>query len=107
MAGNQTQVPVIQTSNGDMTQVQQNANKVLRNLNNQITDLQTLVDQTNLIGEIKIANLTLAQFQSVAGEDWVLCDGGSAVDTKYSKLTGNNTVPNIALGSINNFIKVN
>lgn len=39
VAGNQVQVPVIQTSDPDKTQIQQNTNKVLRNLHNQIDTL--------------------------------------------------------------------
>lgn len=107
VGGNQTQVPVIQTTTPDLTQIQQNNNKVLRNLNNQITDLQIILDEMTIVGEIKIANLTVTQFQSIAGTDWLLCDGQICVGTKYSQLTGNNTVPNISLGSVNNFIKVN
>lgn len=107
VAGNQRQVPVIQTSDGNITQIQQNSNKVLRNLSISLNTVQSSVLQTAIVGEIKIANLTLAQFQSVAGSTWVLANGGSCVDTDYSRLTGNNIVPNLSLGSINNFIKVN
>lgn len=107
MAANQVQIPVIQIQDASLTQVQQNVNKVLRNINNQVVMQQSLLDQTNIVGEIKIANLTLAEFQSVASADWVLCDGASCVGTKYSLLTGNNVVPTLSLGSVNNFIKVN
>lgn len=107
VAGNQIQVPVIQTSNGDMTQFQQNTNKVLRNLNNQIVSVQSLVDETEIIGEIKIASLTLDQFQSVAGTGWILANGQSSVGTQYAQLTGNNTVPTITVTGATTFIKVN
>lgn len=108
MDANQTQIPVIQTKDANLTQIQQNTNKVFRNINNKLVEVEVSVSTSKIIGEIKIFNLTVAQLQdvSVAG-DWLLCNGQSCVDTKYSKLTGNNTVPNIALGSINTFIRVN
>lgn len=104
---NQTQIPVIQTKDGTITQLQQNSNKVLRNLNNQIVSSQDFVNQMTIIGEIKIANLTVVQFQAITGTNWILCNGQSCVDTAYSRLTGNTTVPNISLGSVNNFIRIN
>lgn len=107
VGGNQVQVPVIQNIDSSTTQIQQNANKVLRNLNNQINTLQTQVSQMEILGEVKLANLTLAQFQNIAGKDWVLADGSSCVDTDYSRLTGNNTVPNISVTGTTAFIKVN
>ena len=107
VGGNQTQVPVIQTSNGDMTQFQQNTNKVLRNLNNSIVDIQTFQTQNTIIGEIKIANLIQTMFQAVAGDTWLLCNGQSCVDTAYSKLTGLNVVPTLTVGGFNTFIRVN
>lgn len=104
---NQTQIPVIQTGSGDLTQAQQNVNKVLRNIYSQVTDLQSDVTQTIIIGEIKIANVTLDQFQATTGKDWVLCDGSTCIGTEYSKLTKNNVVPNLTIGSINTFIRIN
>ncbi len=59
-----------------------------------------------IVGEVKIANLTVEQFQAIAGTNWLLTNGQSCVDTAYSKLTGNNTVPTLTLGSVNNFIRV-
>lgn len=106
MAGNQRQIPVIQTPDANVTQLQQNSNKVLRNLSNNIISLQTSVNEMTIIGEIKIANLTVAQFQSIAGTNWLLTNGQSCVDTAYARLTGNKTVPTISLGSVNNFIRV-
>lgn len=107
MGANQTQVPVIQSQDQSITQLQQNANKVLRNINNQIVDLQTAINKMTIIGEIKIANLTVTQFQAIAGTNWLLCNGQSCVGTSYSQQTGNNTVPTLSLGSVNNFIRVN
>lgn len=104
MAGNQVSIPVIQTES-DLTQVQQNVNKVLKNLYNQITDLEQLVLASEIVGEVKYANLTTDQFQDVAGTEWFLCDGQSCVGTEYSLLTGNNVVPTI-VGPPNAFIKV-
>ena len=104
---NQIQVPVIQTQDSDMTQFQQNTNKVLRNLNNQIVSAQIDINQEIIIGEIKIASLTLDQFQNFAGTDWILANGQSSVGTKYAQLTGNNTVPTITVTGATTFIRVN
>lgn len=107
MSGNQTQIPVIQTPDANQTQVQQNANKVLRNLNNQIISLNTLVNQMEIIGEIKFSPLTLSQFQAVAGVDWIEANGQSSVGTKYASLYGFKTVPTISVTGTNAYIKVN
>ena len=105
MAGNQTQVPVIQ-SDQNTTQLQQNTNKGLRNLNNQLVSLQDEMNQTVIIGEVKFASLSLSQFQAVAGNNWILANGQSAVDTEYARLTGNTTVPTVTLAGVNTFIRV-
>lgn len=107
VGGNQTQIPIIQTPDGNTTQIQQNSNKVLRNLNNQITSLQLDVNEMILIGEIKFANLTLSQFQKTAGTDWILANGQSSVGTQYALLTGNKVVPNISVTGTTAFIRVN
>lgn len=107
MQANQVQIPVIQSQNMDIVQLQQNANKVLRNINNQVGYVQTAINEMTIIGEVKIANLTVDQFQAITGNNWLLCNGQSCVNTAYSKLTGNNTVPTLSLGSVNNFIRVN
>ena len=104
---NQRQVPVIQMPEPNSVQLQQNTNKVLRNLSNNIDSIQVSINEANIIGEIKVANLTITQFQMVAGVDWFLCNGQSCVGTAYSLLTGNNTVPTLTVGGINTFIKVN
>lgn len=103
---NQRQIPVIQTENQSVTQLQQNSNKVIRNISNNVDLAQKSIDEMTIIGEVKIANLTVVQFQNISGTNWLLTNGQSCVDTAYSRLTGNNTVPNISLGSINNFIRV-
>lgn len=104
---NQVQIPVIQADLEQIVQIQQNVNKVLRNINNQVVEVQNKVAQTEIIGEIKIANLTITQFQMVAGVDWYLCNGQSCVGTSYSQLTGNNVVPTLTVGGFNTFIRVN
>lgn len=104
---NQVQIPVIQNKDGNLTQVQQHANKVFRNLNNQIVMLQNDVNQMTIVGEIKIASLTLAQFQETSGDTWIEANGQSSVGTKYETLTGNKTVPTITVVGANSFIKVN
>lgn len=108
MSGNQTQIPVIQSSDAsDLTQIQQNTNKVLRNIYNQLTTIQIQADEAEIIGEIKVANISVSTFQSMAGTNWVLCDGASCVGSSYSQLTGNNNVPNVSIGSFNSFIRIN
>lgn len=107
MAANQRQIPVIQTENGTVTQLQQNSNKVLRNLSNNIDSIQTAIDEMTIVGEIKIANLSESQFQNIAGTNWLLANGQSCVDTNYSRLTGNKVVPTTSLTGINAFIRVN
>ena len=104
---NQTQIPVIQSDNQDIVQLQQNTNKVLRNLNNQITELNTANLQMTIIGEIKIANLTQDQFQDFAGTNWLICNGQTCVGSDYSRLTGNNAVPTITVSGVNTFIRIN
>lgn len=104
---NQRQIPVIQTDNGSVTQLQQNSNKVLRNLSNNIDSLQTSINEMTIIGEIKIANLSVSQFQDIAGTNWILTNGQSCVDTEYARLTGNKVVPTTSLTGINAFIRVN
>lgn len=107
MSANQTQIPVIQTPDGNLTQIQQNSNKVLRNLNNQITNIQTDLNELLIIGEIKFSPLSLVQFQAQAGNDWILANGQSAVGTQYAVMFKVTTVPNISVSGTNAFIKVN
>ena len=107
MSGNQTQIPVIQSADTTTTQLQQNSNKVLRNLNNQITSLTTSVNQLQILGEIKLSPLTLSQFQTEAGSTWIAANGQSCIGTDYSNLTKNNTVPTITITGTNAYIKVN
>lgn len=105
--GNQRQIPVIQSQDMNVTLLQQNSNKVLRNLSNQIDSIQTSINQMTIIGEVKFASLTLEQFQSIAGTNWILANGQSSVGTKYALLTGNNTVPAVILAGTTTFIRVN
>ena len=107
MSANQRQIPVIQTGTQSLTQIQQNSNKVLRNLSNQIDSLQTDINQMTVLGEVKIASLTLAQFQAIAGTNWILANGQSSVGTAYETLTGNKTVPTVTISGTTTFIKVN
>lgn len=107
MSGNQRAIPVIQSPDSTVTLLQQNSNKVLRNLSNQIDNLNTSQAQTVIIGEVKLASLTLTQFQAVAGTDWILANGQSSVGTSYAQLTGNKTVPTVTVTGVNSFIRVN
>ena len=98
---NQTQIPVLQHPDPIVTQVQQNTNKVLRNLGNQ-------ANSANIIGEIKLADLSESQFQAQAGNNWLLCNGQTCSATAYASKTGNSTVPTISpLAGANYFIRVN
>lgn len=107
MSANQRQIPIIQTTTPGITQIQQNSNKVLRNLSNQIDSIQTDINQMTILGEVKIASLTLSQFQAIAGTNWILANGQSSVGTNYETLTGNKTVPTVTLAGVTSFIKVN
>lgn len=107
MSGNQTAIPVIQTNVDSLTQVQQNTNKVLRNINNNIVSLQEDVNSMTIVGEVKLASLTLTQFQSVAGMNWILANGQSSVGTQYETITKNQVVPTITVTGATAFIRVN
>lgn len=107
MSGNQVQVPVIQTSVDSLTQIQQNTNKVLRNINNQVVTLQNTVNTIQAIGDVLFSPLTISQFQAAHSTDWIIANGQSAVGTAYEALTMNQTVPNITLSGAIAFIKVN
>lgn len=103
----QVQIPVIQKNDDAQNQIQQNINKVFRNLNSQILSIQESINSYTIIGEIKLAGLTLAQFQSVTGTNWILSNGQSCVGTEYALLTLNNVVPNISVTNATAFIRVN
>jgi hypothetical protein len=107
MSANQVQIPSIQVPDTAFNLNQQNINKVFKNIYGQVASAQAQINEMTIIGEVKIANLTVAQFQAIAGTNWLLCNGQSCVGTAYALLTSSNTVPNIALGSLNNFIRVN
>lgn len=107
MSANQRQLPVIQSQDNIVTQLQQNSNKVLRNLSNNIDSIQISINEMTIIGEVKFASLTLEQFQDIAGTNWVLANGQSSVGTEYALLTGNNTVPTVTLAGTTTFIRVN
>jgi len=109
MAG-AVQIPVIQTGDKNIVQLQQNTNKVFSSLSSDISNLQDSMLKETIVGEIKLAALTVTEFQSVAGSNWLLCNGQSCVNTSYSGLTGQNTVPTIVapfgVAYVNAFIRV-
>ncbi len=107
MAANQVQIPVIQTTDASLTQTQQHANKVLRNIYNQLTALQNTVTDIQGIGDVIFSPLTLTQFQQIHSTDWIIANGQSSVNTAYFSLTNNKTVPTITLSGATAFIKVN
>jgi hypothetical protein len=45
------------------------------------------------VGDVKQSMLTEAQFQEIHGATWTLMDGKSVTGSKYSEITGNNTLP--------------
>lgn len=104
---NQTQIPVIQTSDATITQLQQNANKVLRNIYNQLEALEILVDQNTRIGDVQLSGLILSDFQSLAGDNWVEANGQSCVGTEYEFISGDSVVPTVSISGVTAYIKVN
>lgn len=103
---NQIQIPVIQTGDSG-TQIQQNTNKVFRNIYNQVVSLISDVSQIQGLGDVLLSPLSLVQFQLIHGDAWILANGQSSVGTKYQVLTNNLTVPTITVAGANAFIKVN
>jgi ABC-type long-subunit fatty acid transport system fused permease/ATPase subunit len=103
----QSQIPVIQNGDANLVQTQINTNKVLRSFYNQILSLQENISEISIIGEIKFANVSITQFQMVAGTEWILANGQSCVGTDYANLTKNNNVPNISVTGTTAFIRVN
>lgn len=104
---NQTSIPVIQTGTNSLTQIQQNINKVLNNIYGQVTNIQNLVNQLQGIGDVILSPLTLTQFQTIHGTNWIVANGQSSVGTAYETLTKNQTVPTITVGGVTAYIKVN
>lgn len=102
---NQVQIPIIQTGD-NVTQVQQNTNKVLRNIYNQVTSLISSTAQIQGIGDVILSPLNLIQFQNIHSDSWILANGQSSVGTKYQTLTGILTVPTISVAGTNAYIKV-
>ena len=103
---NQTQIPYTQSPDGVLNLVQQYVNKVFRNINNQLNDVQASVAQMNILGEIKFSPLTLSQFQAQAGDTWIEANGQSCVGTKYASQYGLNTVPTVSVSGCTAYIKV-
>jgi len=56
---------------------------------------QQEVNEPNLgqVGDIKQSILTEAQFQTIHGSQWVLCDGRSVVGSTYEAITSNSSIP--------------
>lgn len=107
VAGNQVNIPVIQTPTQSVTQIQQNINKIFNNIYGQVTSLQTLVDQIQGLGDVILSPLTLSQFQTIHGTDWIVANGQSSVGTSYESLTNNKTVPTVSVSGVTAYIKVN
>ena len=54
-----------------------------------------MISDPNPVGTIIHSMLTLAQFQSIYGTNWVLADGSATTNSMYSLITGNNNVPDM------------
>jgi|ERR1700677_457241 len=104
---NQVQIPVIQTTMMPLTQVQQNINKVFTNIYGQVTSIQTNVSTIQGLGDVILSPLTLTQFQTIHGTNWIVANGQSSVGTAYETLTNIKTVPTVTVGGVTAFIKVN
>lgn len=104
---NPNQIPVIQSSSQELVQVQLNINRILRNLNNKIMNINDLITNGSNVGEVRFSSMNITQFQLSTSTDWVLADGQNCIGTKYANLTKNNTVPSISVSGVNAFIKVN
>jgi hypothetical protein len=104
---NQVNIPVIQNQVPGFVQAQQNINKVFNNIYGQLTSLQNSVSQIQSIGDVILSPLTLSQFQTNHGSDWIIANGQSSVGTGYETLTGNKTVPTVTVSGVTAFIKVN
>lgn len=104
---NQVQIPVIQTDSKDLVQAQQNTNKVLRNINNQMVVIQNAVAQLGVLGEIRLSPLTLIQWQAEVGTNWIAANGQSSVGSEYASKYSLNTVPIISITGTNAYIRVN
>lgn len=48
---------------------------------------------TGVVGEVRSAMISEADFQAQFGTEWVLMDGQSVVGSKYETITGNSIVP--------------
>lgn len=86
----------VQTPDRTINQLQSNVTNSLQSIGNQL-------NQVTIVGEIKQATITEAQFQSQAGQGWVSCDGRSIVGSSLNKLTGQLTAPTTA----NSFLRIN
>lgn len=104
---NQVNIPVIQTTMQPLTQIQQNINKVFNNIYGQLVSLAGNVSELQGLGDIIFSPLTLAQFQTIHGDGWILANGQSCVGTSYETLTGNKTVPTVTLSGATSYIRVN
>jgi hypothetical protein len=92
MTYNQTQIPVLIHPDPVVTQLQQNVNRVLRNIASNSSSTPT---PSTAIGEVKSAFLTESQFQSQMGTNWVLCDGRSVTGSAFAALFGSSTLPDM------------
>ncbi len=89
-------LPKVQTQDRTMNQLQDNVSTALQTLGN-------LVNQVTVIGEVKLATISLDQFQRQAGSGWVPCDGRSIVGSSLNKISGQLTAPTIA----SSFVRIN
>ena len=58
-------------------------------------DGTSLKSSPYIVGEVKQAFLTEAQFQAQTSSDWVLADGRDATGSEYATITGNTNIPDL------------
>ena len=95
----QVQIAIFKSDNNDINQIQQNVNKVLRNLSQRI--------ETDKLGDVRFSTLNLSQFLAAHGQGWIAANGQNCQDTAYGALFVQKTVPNIVVAGTNAYIKVN
>jgi hypothetical protein len=94
-------VPKVQTQNKDVNQLQNNIINALQSLGQQLnTNTESITNLSNTVNtgyfpDVKMGFGTEAQFQSVYGMDWVLCDGRYVGGSTYANFTGSNFIPDM------------
>jgi len=67
--------------------------ELMQKIGSNINALVDVVDSQPSVGSIEASFLTEAEFQSIRGSGWVLCDGRDVTGSRYHELTGSTTIP--------------